>query len=362
MRKSLQIAIHISYWLLYLLLYILMLLPIWLFSFENASEQYFKNFISFLFLSPFWILAFWPAFLNFYFCYTYLFEKYFIPKRYGLLFVLLLMACIGSSAMGHLLLYLLPNTKISISSNPEGLTATYILMIVIAAIHGIIALIIRGFFQYYTENKLREILKQKQFETELALLKHQLDPHFLFNTLNNIDILISKDHILASTYLNKLSSLLRFMLYETKADFIALHKEMACITAYIELQKLRYANKDFIQYEIDSPIETYSNASIPPMLLIPFIENAFKHTGISKKNNCIQIKVTIRNEHLYFDCINEKSKQSVEETFVGIGLDLSKKRLQLLYEDNHTITITQNNNYYQVNLSLPLYGNNLHHH
>lgn len=362
MRKSFKIAIHISYWLLYVLLYILMLLPVWLFSFENAKEQYFQNFFTFLFLSPFWILAFLPAILSFYFCYSFVFEKYFIPKKYGVLTVVLLMTCLGSSVVGHILLYVLPNTKVSVNSNTEGFIATYILMSVIASIHGIIALVIRGFFQYYTESKLREALKQKQFETELALIRYQLDPHFLFNTLNNIDVLISKDTLLASTYLNKLSSLLRFMLYETKTDFIALHKELACIAAYIELQKLRYANKDFIHYEIDSPIEAYTNATIPPMLLIPFIENAFKHSGTLKKGNCIQIVVNIKNEFLYFICSNQISPVHKEVDTTGIGLDLSKKRLQLLYQDNHALEITQKNNLYQVKLSLPLYGDNLHHH
>ncbi len=362
MRQSFKIAIHVSYWLLYLLLYILMMLPLWLFTFEHSKTEYFENFLSFLFVSPFSIVVFLPAILSFYICYVFLFEKYFIKKEYGKLIVTLLICCICSSALGNALLYLQSNLKISMNTNTEGIIATNVIMCTIASVHGILAFIIRGFFQYYTESELREALKQKQYETELALIRYQLDPHFLFNTLNNIDVLISKDNLLASTYLNKLSSLLRFMLYETKIDFIPMHNEIGCITAYIELQKLRYANKDFIHYEIDCPIDTYTTAVVPPMLLIPFIENAFKHTGILKNDNCIQIKVAISGEHLYFECINQIAPQQEAPSHTGIGLELSKKRLELLYNNTHTIQIAQHNNYYQVNLSLPLYGNHLHHH
>ena len=115
-----------------------------------------------------------------------------------------------------------------------------------AFVNGIIGLVIRGFISWFNDIKIKESLSQKNFEMELNLIKSQINPHFLFNTLNNIDVLIEKDPPKASLYFNKLSAIMRFMLYETKTDKIPLAKELDYITQYIDLQKIRHANPDFV--------------------------------------------------------------------------------------------------------------------
>ncbi len=119
---------------------------------------------------------------------------------------------------------------------------------------------------------------------ELALVKSQINPHFLFNTINNIDVLISKDAERASAYLNKLSDIMRFMLYETKPAKIPLPKELTYIEKFIELQKIRTTNEHYVNYSIKGDT---ANFMIPPMLLISFIENAFKYADNKKVENAI---------------------------------------------------------------------------
>lgn len=363
MRQSVKVIIHIGYWILYLLLLTILLLPIWLNNFENTNTVYFKNFQSFILFSPLSIMALLPGIVSFYCCYFLLFEKFLIPRKYGLLTIFFALTCLTCSLCGYGCLLLLPKNGVTINENANGIMAALIVMSFIALVHGIIALIIRVFFQYHTETKLREVLQQKHFETELALIRYQLDPHFLFNTLNNIDILISKDYTLASRYLNKLSALLRFMLYETKTDFISLEKEISCITEYIELQKLRFSNKDYVHYSFCSPIDSYMNAVIPPMLLIPFIENSFKHATILKQGTGISIQIDIRDEKLFFSCSNSFSENpKVHSSHAGIGNDLTQKRLRLLYNNDFCLSANKENERYQVNLSLPLYATHMHHH
>ncbi len=120
-----------------------------------------------------------------------------------------------------------------------------LLLGVIAFANGVLALVIRGFITFYGEIRLKEDLKRQNAELELALIKSQISPHFLFNTLNNIDVLIEKDAFArASSYLNKLSDILRFMLYETKTDRISIGEELRYIREYIELQMIRTAHPE----------------------------------------------------------------------------------------------------------------------
>ena len=123
-----------------------------------------------------------------------------------------------------------------------------IVMTFIGLICGIVALVIKGFITWFNEIKLKEALKEKNHEMEMALIKSQLDPHLLFNTINNIDALILKDAVAASDYLNKLSDIMRFMLYETKPDKILLSKEIEYIEKYIALQKIRTANRNYVHF------------------------------------------------------------------------------------------------------------------
>ncbi len=186
----------------------------------------------------------------------------------------------------------------------------------------------------------------------MALIKSQIDPHFLFNTINNIDILIEKDASKASDYLNKLSDIMRFMLYETKTDKIPLQKEWAYVEKYIELQKIRIANPNAVVYGLEGSVE---NVTIAPMIFIPFVENAFKYSESIKADKAIFIKIKVEKNNIAFECNNHFSNDDfAQKEFSGLGNDLITKRLSLMYGDKHTLQISNENNLYKVKLHITL--------
>jgi LytS/YehU family sensor histidine kinase len=211
-------------------------------------------------------------------------------------------------------------------------------------------LVIRGFITWFEEVRLKEELKLKNQETELALVKAQLDPHFLFNTLNNIDVLILKDPEEASEYLNKLSDILRFMLYETKSDLIFLEKEIKYIEKYIELQKIRSANLSYIHFEVLGKTGVHT---IAPMIFIPFIENAFKHTTNKKIGNAITVKIVIEDKQILFTCENKfDSSRQIQHESNGLGNELIQKRLDLIYPGNYKLDVVKRADNYSVHLAI----------
>jgi two-component system LytT family sensor kinase len=169
----------------------------------------------------------------------------------------------------------------------------------------------------------------------------------LFNTINNIDILIEKDPKTASSYLNKLSEMMRFMLYETKTETISLESEVKYIEKYVELQKIRTSNPDFVKMSIKG---NANGKKIVPMLFIPFIENAFKHVSNKKTENAIEIHLEIANNKIEFECSNWYST-TVGKTD-GIGNELIQKRLNLLYPNKHVLQIVKSQDRYTVKLTL----------
>ena len=235
----------------------------------------------------------------------------------------------------------------------NGRSTAYIVIIamsIIATISGVVALVIKGFITWFNEIKLKELLKEKTHEMEMALIKSKLDPHLLFNTINNIDTLILKNPVEASNYLNKLSEIMRFMLYETTADKILLSKEIEYIEKYIALQKIRTSNENYANFSV---IGTIGDKQIAPMVFIPFIENAFKHANNKKLENAITVNIIVKDESLQLVCENKyDSKMAVRKTFSGLGNELIQKRLNLIYADNHTLEVHKTNDLYSINLTI----------
>jgi len=222
-------------------------------------------------------------------------------------------------------------------------------------VFGIAGTLFRIFFKWFSDVKIKQELERKNLQTELALLKSQINPHFLFNTLNNIDVLITKDSEKASVYLKKLSDILRFMLYETKDEFIPLKHELEYIEKYLELQKIRTSNADFINYSVTGSIE---EINVPPMIFIPFIENAFKHTPNKKSKDAIQIHFDIKPDSINFTCSNLKNKKEMtQNSKSGMGIKLIKQRLNLLFKENAVLNIDDTSDSYLVKLKLNLNEN-----
>ncbi len=195
----------------------------------------------------------------------------------------------------------------------------------------------------------KEILSKKNVQLELDLLKSSISPHFLFNTLNNIDILIGKEPNKASDYLKKLSGILRFLFSNYKDEMIPLNKELEFIDQYVSLQKLRTTNSDFVSLQKSGKIE---NWEIPPMLFLPFLENAFKYSTNKMISNAIEIKIDAEDEGLHFLCRNNISTIKNEIQTHGVGIKTMKQRLDLIYKNNYKLDIIDENDFFTVNLNI----------
>ncbi|WP_299311715.1 histidine kinase [uncultured Aquimarina sp.] len=197
--------------------------------------------------------------------------------------------------------------------------------------------------------------RQEEREAELKLLKAQLNPHFLFNTLNNLyGLSVVKSEKLPNLML-KLSDLLRYSLYETKEMFVLLEKEIKYLENYISLERIRLEDKADIQFNISG---TISSTAIAPMLLIVFVENAFKHLGVLEGvKSKVLVDIEVRESLLIFQCVNttdslDLKDNGLEKGKSGIGLQNARKRLDLMYPDKHELQIEQQEDSYQVELTL----------
>jgi len=209
---------------------------------------------------------------------------------------------------------------------------------------------IKGFFKSREDHKKLVALEKENLAQQLEYLKYQINPHFLMNTLNNIHALIDIDPEKAQETVLELSKMLRFILYEGDKNGVPLSKEFEFIRTYITLMRLRYTDKVSISVELpqEAPDKT-----VPPLILISFIENAFKH-GISYQHpSFIDIRVDTAHERLRFRCRNSKAEKSNQEKG-GVGLANVKQRLHLLYDNNFTLTIQDETDVYNVELIIPL--------
>ncbi len=202
-----------------------------------------------------------------------------------------------------------------------------------------------------SEKRQKELEKEK-LNSELAFLKNQISPHFFFNTLNNIYSLIEIDTKDAQEAVLKLSKMMRYLLYESEHGETMLEQEILFLTHYIDLMKLRLTDK--VDLKIDLPTENIGY-KIPPLLFIPFVENAFKH-GISyREKSYISISMKIENSVLFFTCSNSlgsSKNESLDKSNSGIGLENVKKRLTLLFPKNHNLKIKKSDKDFNVFLEI----------
>jgi two-component system, LytTR family, sensor kinase len=211
--------------------------------------------------------------------------------------------------------------------------------------------LVRGFENWFTDIRHKAELENRNLRNELELLKAQVNPHFLFNTLNNIDSLIEKSPKDASKALIALSDILRYMIYDTKTDQVPLSNEVAYIQHYIQLQQMRFRQPEYISFVVNESC----TVRIAPLLLLPFIENAFKYSHYSGLTPVIEIRLTCQNNILQFISRNYflNEKQTIERSG-GVGLENVKRRLALVYPDKHRLKIWQENNIFNVDLTIEL--------
>ncbi len=215
----------------------------------------------------------------------------------------------------------------------------------------VLAVSIKLFKLWFIYQQEKAQLKNQSLTSELALLRSQINPHFLFNTLNNIDSLVSINPDKASNSIIKLSEIMRYMLYDSNADFVPLEKEIDYIQSFVSLQQLRFKDPEFTSFVVEGETK---GKRIPPMLIIPFVENAYKHGKKNVKAPGIKIHIEIQQKLYTFSITNAYNvNEKVEkDPFSGYGLTNIRRRLDLLYKDNYYLNIDTKNGIYHVILTI----------
>lgn len=211
-----------------------------------------------------------------------------------------------------------------------------------------------GFVFYLLEREQAiKSVQEEQLKSELSFLRSQISPHFIFNVLNSLVYLIRHKPAQAETITIRLSELMRYMLYESGDKQVTLDKEMEYLKNYVELQKIRFAEDVDIRLNLDT---RFNGALIEPMLIIPFVENAFKHGIGMIESPVIDIKLQNGHERVSLIVKNKISDAPIEEKdgSSGIGLKNVRRRLELLYPGRHTLELTDEDGWFIASLDLYL--------
>ncbi len=212
--------------------------------------------------------------------------------------------------------------------------------------------------QWLNEEDRRKDMEKEQLKTEIALLRHQVSPHFFMNTLNNIHALVDINTETAKDAIIRLSTLMRYLLYDTAHGQTSLKKEIEFIESYITLMQLRFSEKVKISIQVPKNIP---EIQIPPMLFISFLENAFKHGVSYQANSFVNFSLEISENQLICNIRNSKHKikESFDKSYSGIGLTNIRKSLELIFSKNYNLEIVESEKDFNVHLTIPIYETNI---
>ncbi|MGR7814222.1 sensor histidine kinase [Lacinutrix undariae] len=215
----------------------------------------------------------------------------------------------------------------------------------------IIGTSIRIYSEWIKNENNKKTIEIEKSHAELHFLKNQLNPHFLFNSLNSIYALTTKKSNDAPEAVITLSELMRYMLYQTDNEYVLLKDELEYIQNFLKLQRLRIANNENVTINI---FGTITHQKIKPLLLISFIENAFKYGTDFKGNTEVKIEIHVKEHELHFSCTNLIGNRGKDYENSGIGLQNTQERLNLLYPKNHQLKVTETKEKFNINLILKL--------
>lgn len=368
-KVTVQIIIHLAAWACFLLL------PLVLYprprdhEFSIFTEHYFTTFF---FVTNAVIIAFY--YLN-----TYVFIPKLLDTKKFAAYTLLILALLifygclpriyhavfgaqpfssgfsgitGPSGMSGQSGLSAPSTPLRMQRprNPPLLSPFYIAIFLMVFVFSTGIKVINQWLR--SEQRTKEIASEK-LQAELSFLKAQINPHFLFNTLNNIYALASAQSEQTAAAVMKLSSIMRYVLTEARHDLVPLEKEILFTSHYIELQKMRLTEKTSIDFTINGdPL----GRQIAPLLLLPFVENAFKYGISTRECSPIRILLDIKDESLYFSITNHKHYNTTLKMAdnTGIGISNTKRRLDLLYPGRYELIINDKSNEFTVHLNIPV--------
>lgn len=357
---SSKALLHLSFWAIYYILQWLYVCAQFSLSLVPASIFAFRNVL--LSISSFYLLI-------------YLFIPYLLLRKRYILFIL---SCLSLFWIDSIINYLLAkfiNQYISIE-NPvimsnmkriSGYSLTYILSLenVTEMFWGVVyissfPILLKLSFDFMISVNKKAQLERENLLLELNFLKSQLNPHFLFNALNNIYALSYKKDDRAIDLILQLSDLMRYTLYETNTELVSLEKEIAFLYNYIELERVRYNKQTNIEFITDYKESDIKNVNIAPLIFFNFIENAFKY-GINSTiyHAWVKVFINFKNGTFVLKVINSYNNTATDEITIdkgigGIGLENTKKRLSILYPGKHDLKIEKTNSTFEVLLSINL--------
>ncbi len=330
-RKAVQISLHILFWMIIVTYFA------WGFGFGVNYKAAFFNAVLYL-----------PGFIFIVYILIYfLIPRYLIRRKYIQFFIGLILAVAVCSAYSWgIELTLTPNAKF------EGVTmSTGRAILPFIHVAGI-AISINLLNYWYRQKQKTTEAQNEKIAAELELLKSQIHPHFLFNTLNNLYAFSLEKSEKTPEIILKLSNLLRFMIYESDVTFIPLKKEISILQQYIDLEQLRYGDRLDVSFTVPDDLE---KKQIAPLLLLPFVENIFKHGINNQTEHCwISFDLRLSESSIFVKLINSKDwdeTQNLPECS-GIGLHNVKKRLELLYPERYILTIQEMQDVFIVNLEI----------
>jgi len=329
-------------------------------------------------LPVFIVLLYLYGFLLFYLNYFYLTPRYLLPKKYFIFTVSILVITLFSIFVIDPLIHQLSMNDF-IRNAPEGFKSPppfekipggpmedgklfqprlpqgmFFLLFAFLTFSSAV----RIFQKLKREEDINHRYQREKLNAELMMLRQQVNPHFLFNSLNNIHSLANQKSDLTSEAIMKLSAILRYMLSENPSNEIPLTREISLIENYIELQKLWMKNAITVDFEVGPISETHC---IEPFILNPLVENAFKYGAFQGMESSIFIHLHMIADWLYVEIINPVIREKLSEVgSMGIGLNNVIRRLELCYSGNYQIENTRKGNKYQINLSIKLRNNELH--
>ena len=290
-------------------------------------------------------------FANFYLLGPYLFFK----RRYWLFVLINLVMILGLNSQFFMLYYHrnnIPNMPEMNSNMWIGFFGGFLMFLVLNCVIASVAIGIRHFIRTREIKQQLKDEKAKNTEAELAWLKNQINPHFLFNTLNNISSLTQIDPDAAQDAIAQLSDLLRYAMYETNKKTVPLKGEIEFMRNYVELMKLRCNEKT----EVSSTFNVHCpTLEIAPLLFISLIENAFKHGVSSSRDSHIDIALITDEQLLTFTCENTNfPKDDADRSGSGIGIENTRRRLDLIYKDRYTWNQALEDNIYKVKVTIEI--------
>ncbi|MBE9584085.1 histidine kinase [Mucilaginibacter sp. JRF] len=286
---------------------------------------------------------------TFYINYLYLIPRFLLSKKYGQYFIYLALAIVVVlSVSGGL--FFLPDLDSKTFATIDPIVEKLIPVIIINAISlWFLAIISSILWMGY--NRLKQT-ESERLSAQIASLKSQINPHFLFNTLNNIYATAIDTSPMAADMVDKLSEMMRYTMRDIQQDFVPLEDEINYSNNFIELQKLRLDRSVILEYIIP---ENVPPLQVAPMLLIPFIENAFKHGVNSEQKSLIRITLTVEGTELRLNVVNNKvdvQKDTTEKS--GLGIENTRHRLELIYPSKHLLVIKDSAKQFSISLHIDL--------